>query len=175
MVDSPLPLSHEDYALIKRLEKFIFNNVGGEPFFIRDMPKQIRDVIDFVIEKERTGRKNIKDLEKTEKTYIGTRIEIFVRNYLKLPRDNHGPLDVIVDGISVDIKNTIGNNWMIPHEAEGHPCFLIREDDQNGTCSFGIFIAKIKYLTEGKNQDKKRSISKFGKQNIHWLIKDKSF
>ena len=130
MTDSPLPNNHKDFQLVKRLEKFIFNQVGGEDKFKTGIPIQIRNVIDFVIEKDRTGRNHINELEKTEKTYIGTRMEIFIRNYLELSRDKYGPLDVIVDGISVDIKNTISNNWMIPREANGHPCFLIKEDDK---------------------------------------------
>ena len=30
MTDSPLPNNHKDFQLVKRLETFIFNQVGGE-------------------------------------------------------------------------------------------------------------------------------------------------
>jgi len=54
------------------------------------------------------------ETEKTEKTYLGTKIEILIRKFFKFPK---GLLDLHIEGHDVDIKNTVGGNWMIPTEA----------------------------------------------------------
>ncbi|MBK8006821.1 MAG: hypothetical protein IPK12_23875 [Gemmatimonadetes bacterium] len=44
----------------------------------------VRQAIDEVVDGPRTGRWDIDQLTKTEKTYIGTKVEIIVRNELDL-------------------------------------------------------------------------------------------
>ena len=41
------------------------------------------------------------ELEKTEKTYIGTKVEILVRDFFRLPK---GILDLTIDGLDVDVN-----------------------------------------------------------------------
>ena len=74
----------------------------------------LRDCIDDVIMTAKTGRRSYEELEKTEKTYIGTRVEIELRALLRLRK---GRLDTVILGHDVDIKHTMGSNWMIPTEA----------------------------------------------------------
>src|SRR5271156_3851174 len=75
---------HPDYSLLKRLESAIFKSAGGEANFKRDIPLLLRQAIDEVIDPARSKRFFLKDLEKTEKAYIGTKVEILIRNHLKL-------------------------------------------------------------------------------------------
>ena len=70
----------------------------------------------------------------------------------------------------MDVKNTLGDTWMIPQEAIGKPCLLVASDEARQTCYFGIFIAHPANLTTGQNQDKKLSVSAAGYKHIHWLV-----
>ena len=90
-----------------------------------------------------------------------------MRNYFRLPK---GILDLRVDGHDVDVKNTLGANWMIPREAVGKACILVASDEDRRACYFGIIVARSEYLTAGVNQDQKRSITAAGQMNIHWLL-----
>lgn len=165
----PLPADHPDYALVKRIESALNRRVFPKGNIRKDLPMLIRAAIDEVIDTPRTGRVFAGELEKTEKTYIGTKVEILVRNYFRLPK---GILDLNIDGLDVDVKTTLGQTWMIPREAVGKPCVLVASDEPRRTCSFGIAVAKPDYLRRGLNQDKKTSFSAFGHTNIHWLFDD---
>lgn len=170
--DRPLPEYHPDLPLIEKICGAIRERAGpnGWADFEVEIPLRLRQAIDEVIDTPRTGRFELVETEKTEKTYLGTKVEILIRDYLLFPKGLKGVLDLSVDGISVDVKNTVSGNWMIPSEAVGHPCILIHEDECRSECSFGIIIARKEYLTRGANRDKKVSISSFGKSNIHWLL-----
>jgi len=168
----PLPKSHPDYPVVKRIELVLVNQAGSAKKIADDLPAMIRKEIEKVIDTANTGRISAEQLEKTEKTYIGTRIEILFRNYFQLPK---GKLDLKIEDLDVDIKNTIRNTWMIPREAVDKPCLLVSSDEAKGVCHLGILIAKPAYLTMGHNQDKKLSVSAFGFKNIHWLFANKSY
>ena len=65
----------------------------------------LRQAIDEVIDSYRSGRFTVAELEKTEKTYLGTKIEILLRNHLKLKKGK--TLDLDVDGIEVDVTRAL--------------------------------------------------------------------
>lgn len=133
------------------------------------VPAMLRQCIDDVIMTPKTGRRSYDELEKTEKTYIGTRVEIELRALLKLPK---GKLDTVILGHDVDIKNTMGSNWMIPTEAINHPCILVAADEGRAICYLGLVVARETYLTHGQNKDAKKSLSAQGFENILWLLRD---
>ncbi|MFZ2028844.1 MAG: NaeI family type II restriction endonuclease [Vitreimonas sp.] len=167
----PLASGHPDLPLLQRLANALkLRAAGGN--LSHDLPLLIRQAIDEVIDTPRTGRVHARELEKTEKTYIGTKVEIIVRNYFRLPK---GILDLLVDGLDVDVKNTLGDSWMIPREAVGKPCIVVASDEERRTCYFGIIIAKLEYLTQATNQDLKRSITAAGMKNIFWLVFNQAY
>ncbi|WP_205982647.1 NaeI family type II restriction endonuclease, partial [Pseudomonas viridiflava] len=84
----------------------------------------------------RTGRFQIEQLEKTEKTYIGTKVEIVLRAELELERGR--VLDNLICGHEVDTKCSIRAEWMIPREAVGQICLLVAGDDNLGTFVTGL-------------------------------------
>ena len=168
----PLPQNHVDLPIAQRIEAALLKECKGIANMRRELPSLMRQAIDEVIDAPRTGRVYAHELEKTEKTYIGTKAEILIRNYFRLPK---GILDLRIDGLDVDVKNTLGQTWMIPPEAVGKPCIVVASDEPKRTFFLGIFIAKLEHLTAGANQDKKRSVSVFGHQNIHWLIENESY
>lgn len=134
--------------------------------------KALRQAFDEVIDGPRTGRFKIEQLEKTEKTYIGTKVEIILRNKLSLARGR--VLDNFICGQEVDTKFSLSGGWMIPKEAVDQICILVKANDNTGLFSIGLLRTTLENLTTGKNQDGKRSISAKGKNNITWLLANES-
>lgn len=131
--------------------------------------KAIRQALDEVIDGGRTGRWAIAQLEKTEKTYIGTKIEILVRTALELPREK--PLDTVIGGHPVDIKwSSVRSTWQIPTEAVDEICLLVAGDEIRGTFEVGLLRCTDPFLNPGMNKDGKRTISKDGRAHIRWLV-----
>lgn len=75
-----------DEKILKDLEHAILKNVGGIEALKEEFPKMIRKSLDEVIDTPRTGRLTIDQIEKTEKTYIGTKVEILFRNMIGFRR-----------------------------------------------------------------------------------------
>ncbi|ULR50923.1 NaeI family type II restriction endonuclease [Streptomyces deccanensis] len=130
----------------------------------------IRQSIDEVLDGQRTGRFNIRDLEKTEKTYLGTKVEIITRAEFGLNRGKS--MDFSVCGHDVDSKFTIGSNWTIPREADQHICLLIKADDHRGTFRVGLLRIRDDLMNAGENRDRKRSPSAAGRAAIRWIVPD---
>lgn len=164
----PLPSAHPDYTRLSPIADAIVASGGGYVEFAQRVPEIFRQAIDEVIDAPRTGRYTIEETEKTEKTYLGTKVEILLRNYLKLPKGKI--LDLSVGGIEVDIKNTMGRAWTIPLESLGHPALLLRSSEKSARCDVGLILIKDEYLNPGLNRDSKRTISASGAANIWWLI-----
>ena len=130
----------------------------------------IRTALDEVIDMPRSGRFSLDQLEKTEKTYVGTKVEILFRHEFGFPKGVK--LDLLISGIEVDVKNTVRSNWTIPREAVGEICILLRSDDNKSRFSAGLLRCSLENLNAGQNQDKKRTIGERGRERILWLIKD---
>lgn len=158
---------HPDFVLLAELSDEILQRAGGVDSLTKEFPPMLRECIDDVIQTPRTGRRSYGELEKTEKTYIGTRVEIMLRSHLRLQK---GMLDTVIKGHDVDIKHTMGSNWMIPREAFDHPCILVAADEEKSLCYLGIFVAKQAYLTRGANRDAKKTVSADGFRHIYWLL-----
>lgn len=132
--------------------------------------RAIRQAIDEVIDGPRTGRYRYEELESQEKTYIGTRIEIVVRTEFGL--EPEGKLDTVIAGHPVDFKWSVKGDWMIPREAVGELCLVLKGDEVGGTFSVGLVRCTEERLNRGANRDKKRTLSKAGRAAIAWLVRD---
>lgn len=161
--------AHPDYDLLRDIAADILARAGGAAELGAKFANMLRTCIDDVIMTPKTGRRSYDELEKTEKTYIGTRVEIELRALLHLSK---GKLDTSIRGHDVDIKNTMGSNWMIPTEAVDHPCILVAADEARAKCYLGLIVARSAYLTRGQNKDAKKTISAQGFENILWLLRD---
>ncbi|MBN9789187.1 hypothetical protein DMP17_11340 [Pseudonocardia sp. TMWB2A] len=168
----PLDASHADYADLARLETDLLLAVGGKERFEEKLRSFFRSAIDEVIDTARTGRYFLSDLEKTEKTYLGTKFEILLRDWLQVPRGVL--LDLLIGGQEVDVKSTTGgrSGWMIPPEAINQVCILLRINEEASTCAVGLVRTRPDYLTAGQNRDAKKSISAAGRAHIWWLVQD---
>ncbi|ANY21338.1 Type-2 restriction enzyme NaeI [Tsuneonella dongtanensis] len=167
-----LPAHHVDFAELAKLETDLLEAAGGMEIFAEKLRSFFRSAIDEVIDTARTGRYFLSDLEKTEKTYLGTKFEILLRDWLQVPRGVL--LDLLIGGKEVDVKSTTGgkSGWMIPPEAINQLCVLLRVNEVDATCAVGLIRARTEYLRSGVNRDAKTSISADGRRNIWWLALD---
>jgi Restriction endonuclease NaeI len=168
----PLRPDHIDYEDLASLETDLLLAVKGKELFEEKLRSFFRSAIDEVIDTARTGRFFLKQLEKTEKTYLGTKFENLLRDWLQVPRGV--VLDLLIGGREVDVKSTTGgkSDWMIPKEAIGELCVLLRVNEELSKCAVGLVRAREAYLRGSVNQDKKTSFSAAGTANIWWLVSD---
>ncbi|MER7764951.1 NaeI family type II restriction endonuclease [Streptomyces sp. NPDC097619] len=133
-----------------------------------------RQSIDEVLDGQRTQRFDLSvktgegRVEKTEKTYLGTKVEIVARAAFELGYGK--PMDYLVEGVNVDAKWTSDKTWTIPQEAMGHLCLLMRADDAKRFFQVGLLRISKDVLTSGKNGDGKLSVSAAGKERIRWIV-----
>lgn len=168
----PLVEAHDDFADLASLEADLMRAVGGAQRFEEKLRSFFRSAIDEVIDTARTGRYFFKQLEKTEKTYLGTKFEILLRDWLQVPRGVR--LDLRIGEREVDVKSTTGggSGWMIPPEALDQFCILLRVNEASAKCAFGLVRARQQYLRTSQNRDAKTSFSAAGTANIWWLVSD---
>jgi hypothetical protein len=162
----------DDLRLVKKLEAVILRRAKGPERFGKEIPLLLRRAIDEVVDAPRTGRFLLDEIEKTEKTYLGTKVEVLLRYWLGFPKGR--VLDLLVGEDEVDIKNTMKSTWMIPIEAVDRPCILVKTDEDSALFSFGLIIARMEYLG-APNRDKKRPVTKFGRSQAHWIIQDEPY
>lgn len=167
----PLEPNHQDFAELAALEADLLLAVGGQALLEEKLRSFFRSAIDEVIDTARSGRFFFSDLEKTEKTYLGTKFEILLRDWLQVPRGLR--LDLMIGGREVDVKSTtIGHGWMIPPEAVDQFCILLRVNEQDAKCAVGLVRARSDYLSVGNNRDAKKTITAANRTHIWWLVSD---
>jgi hypothetical protein len=165
---------HPDFVALTGVRLLIEARAGGPERLSEELPALLKNAVDFVLDPVTTARTSIADLDKVEKTFIGLKVEHYIRDMLDLPRGLRR--DVSLDGLDVDIKNTIGSSWMIPPESYGgaEPCILIANAKFEGRCSLGVMLARQEYLG-APNRDQKRPVTVTGKRNILWLVDDAAY
>ncbi len=158
------PPAAADDRELHRVHKLI---LGLDPTGSR-FANSLRDAIDQLLDGQRTGRWDWNQLRKTEKTHMGTVIEI------KLHHDfNFGDgidMDYLIAEIEVDCKfsQTMGG-WEMPPEAVGHLCLVVTANDDAALWSAGLIRLTEGLLREGGNRDRKRRLTPEGESSILWL------
>ena len=172
--NSTMNEQHSDFPVLMRIRDEVLRKSRGAVRLREELPVLIKNAVDFVIDPVRTGRTAITDLDKVEKTFIGLKIEHYLRDWLDVPKGLSR--DLQIDGFEVDIKNTIGSTWMIPPETyrDEEPCLLIATAKFDGRCWLGLVLARDGYLGM-QNRDGKRSITEAGRRNIMWLVEDQPY
>ncbi len=170
MSSYPLDSSHQDYDILAPIVAGLMKHGGGYDEFEMRVPALLRQAFDEVIDAPRTNRFTLDEIEKTEKTYLGTKVEILIRNYLDLP---HGKiLDMLVDGVEVDVKMTTARDWMIPRESIDRPALLVKANEKTSLCDVGVVLCRRDYLRSSRNQDSKGQIAAANYVNIWWILKE---
>lgn len=162
-----------DALVLAEVEAELIHAAGGRQTLQDLLALLFRQAIDEVIDTPRTRRRLLEDLEKTEKTYLGTKVEILFRNLLQLNKGIR--LDLRVGNRDVDVKFTIGGNWTIPQEAEGEVCLLLGCSEARAVFSAGLIVARAENLNEGRNRDRKRTISQLGRGEILWIFRNNAY
>ncbi len=142
----------------------------GSPNVVERLGAAIRQALDEVYDGQRTGRFDIGQLTKVEKTYIGTKVEIVVQDEFALERGGAHGMDYRIAGEQVDCKWSMSiGKWMIPKEAVGQLCLVVWANDQTSVFSAGLVRATNDVLKTGRNQDGKRYLGEEGLAAIAWL------
>jgi hypothetical protein len=145
---------------VRAVVAWLRRGAGGDPqaFFAA----LVRQAIDEVVDGPRTARWDLEQLESTEKTYVGTKIEIIVRAALELERGSIMDLEIL--GHPVDVKWSKTSMWQIPEEAIGHICLCL--GGLRGLTQFqvGVIRCDAEVLNLGRNKDQKTTISAAHKQ-----------
>jgi len=165
--------NHQDFKILNHVYKGIVDAAGGIDRLQSEFPQTIRDAIDFVIDPIRTGRTQLQHLDNVEKTFVGLKIEHFIRDLLNAPK---GLRDLVIDGVDVDIKNTLGNSWMIPPETYKNqdPCLVVNSEEDINKCWMGLLLARPEYLN-APNRDGKRGVKAGAVQNVMWIVENTDY
>jgi hypothetical protein len=118
----------------------------------------LRDTLDQLYDGQHTGRWKYDQLHKTEKTHMGTLVEINLHRQFAFADGD--ATDYRIAGIEVDCKYSMTNGgWELPPEAIGHLCLLITANDQASTWSAGLVRVRKEYLRDGRNRDSKAQLT----------------
>lgn len=158
----------QDIKILAPVAAAIRSKAENQADLERQFAEAVRSAVEYVIDPVRTARTTIDELDNVEKTFIGLKVEHFLREWLNVPR---GKRDLVLGGIDVDVKNTTKANWMIPKETydESGVCLLVKVDDDESRAFLGLLVAKPSYLN-APNRDLKRTVSEHGRSNIWWLV-----
>ena len=164
------PTFQSDQELLAYLADHLRRAIDDPDGVVGATAQLIRRAIDEVIDAPRTKRLVLAECEKTEKTYLGTKVEILFRDAIGQPKGEF--LDLSLGGVDTDIKHSIGTAWMIPREALGKPCVLISENERTARFNLGLMVCRPENLTSGGNRDGKLQVSAYGRGQAVWLAKD---
>ncbi|MEO9491099.1 MAG: NaeI family type II restriction endonuclease [Anderseniella sp.] len=173
MLPSVVSPGHPDFEELDQIRRGVLEIAGGDAAIKKAFPQAIRDAIDFVLDPIRTGRTEIRELDNVEKTFIGLKIEHYVRDFLGAPK---GIRDLVISNRDVDIKNTLDNSWMIPPETyrdEGS-CLVINSKEQESRCWMGVMLARQTYLN-APNRDGKRGVKSGAVAHVLWLVEGSGY
>jgi hypothetical protein len=166
-----MPLNDVDPAVdddLARVAEWFRSRLDMEATFAQ----ALRRAIDEVLDGTRTRRYDVETLAKTEKTYVGTKVEIVCQAAFGLPRGIS--MDYSVDGVEVDAKFTLSKplGQSIPREAVGHICLLLHADDRQSRFTVGLLRISEDLLNPGRNQDGKRTLASAAAHRVVWLVRD---
>jgi Restriction endonuclease NaeI len=134
------------------------------------MATVLRDTIDQLLDGERTGRWDWLTLHKTEKTHMGTLVEINLHKEFEFA--DGAEMDYHIAGIDVDCKfsQQVGG-WELPPESIGHLCLVLSSSDDEAIWSAGLIRVEEILLRGGAgNRDMKRRLTDEGESRILWLF-----
>ncbi|WP_430792070.1 NaeI family type II restriction endonuclease [Actinoplanes sp. G11-F43] len=133
----------------------------------------IREALDQIYDGQRTGRWDFTQLLKTEKTHIGTLVEIWLQREFEF---NDGlELDYNIAGADVDCKWSRNlYEWEIPEEmySRGNKIALVVwANEYTARWASGLIrISEEVLKPRGNQRDKKRHLNDEGRRRILWLV-----
>jgi hypothetical protein len=130
-----------------------------------------RESIDRLLDGERTGRWDWATLRKTEKTHMGTIVEIGLHKEFEF--GDGLAMDYSIAGADVDCKfsQSLGG-WELPLESVGHLCIVASANDDRSSWWVGLVRVHEAFLRLGGNRDSKRKFTREGESRILWLFRE---
>ena len=147
----------------------------------------LRDSLDELLDGQRTGRWDYQHLSKTERTYLGTAVEVNLTKEFDFPDGHH--LDWQIAGHDIDCKfsKDVGG-WEIPMEMyrctdhsdrqgrANYPALLTWFDDSTSRWAAGLIKItdeRLRWKATGDerayNRDNKRRLANSSADLVHWL------
>lgn len=130
----------------------------------------LRDTLDQLYDGQHTGRWSFDQLHKTEKTHMGTLVEINLHREFDF--EDGDTTDYRIAGVEVDCKYSLSAVWTLPPEVVGHLALLVTANDQANTWRAGLVRVEEHLLNPGRNRDAKATLSLAGRERIRWLWVD---
>jgi len=154
------------------LERVLAAYLVADPTGVRTA-RAIRRTFDMLYNGQHTGRYAPEQLFKTEKTHVGSVVEIELRRDLADFISDGDKLDYKIDGIEIDCKFSFRDGgWMLPPECLGELLLVVTADDHNARWSAGIVRATADHVRGSTNRDAKTSLNPEGRAAIRWLVRD---
>lgn len=146
----------------------------------------LRDSLDELLDGQRTGRWCYQHLKKTERTYLGTAVEINLTKEFEISDGQE--LDWRIAGVEIDCKfSKHFGGWEIPMEmyvcadhgdqsgSADHVALLLWMSDDDSEWAAGLVQIKdelLRFKKDGSrqyNRDNKRRLNDAGLEHVHWL------
>jgi hypothetical protein len=133
----------------------------------------IRNTLDQLLDGIHTGRWDWKHLRKTEKTHMGTLVEINMQRAFEF--DDGDETDYRIAGVQVDCKFSQDEwGWMLPPEVFGELALVIWANDYRSLWRAGLLRVDELHLRGGQNRDAKRSLLAEFRSDVHFLWAEES-
>jgi hypothetical protein len=118
----------------------------------------LRDTLDQLYDGQHTGRWDFDQLHKTEKTHMGTLVEINLHRHFGF--DDGDVTDYRIAGIEVDCKYSMSwGGWELPPEAVGELCLVLTASDACRSWAAGLIRVREADLRGSPNRDAKRQLA----------------
>lgn len=115
----------------------------------------LRDTLDQLYDGQRSGRWNYDQLHKTEKTHMGTLVEINLHREFGFADGD--VTDYRIAGVQVDCKFSMSRGaWMLPPESVGHLCLVFWASDPESAWSAGLVRVDSTKLGPSNRDGKRR-------------------
>jgi hypothetical protein len=128
----------------------------------------LRDTLDQLYDGQHSGRWAYEQLHKTEKTHMGTLVEINLHRQFGF--DDGDATDYRIAGVEVDCKYSMSyGGWELPPEATDHVCLLVTASDESSSWSAGLVRVREGALRARANRDAKRQLAAASRDRIRPL------
>jgi hypothetical protein len=132
----------------------------------------IREALDQIYDGQRTGRWDYTQLMKTEKTHVGTLVEIWLQREFGF-RDGR-ELDFQIAGVDVDCKWSLNlYDWEIPLEMYSRGdkiALVVWANEYTARWASGLIrISETVLKPPGRQRDGKRRLNEHGRDRIVWI------
>ncbi len=162
------PVSAEDRNVIFAVEREILARLPTGSTPAEYFGELARRAIDEVLSLG-AKRHSVDQLSAPEQTYIGTRLEILVRDSLDFAPGKRA--DARVAEHEVDIKWSKSMSWMIGPENLDTVCLGIGLDRKLANLSVGLFIPRLHDFGSSRNRDRKLTVSPaYRASQVRWLV-----